>query len=329
MGIFRLSATWAIVATCLVLGAALPVHAGLVAVGNAGNTQDNTGYGAVSYDYQISATLVTNAEYATFLNAVAKTDANGLYNTSMSNQFGGIERTGSPGSYVYTATSGRENNPVVYVSFWDTLRYVNWLHNGMPNTGVQDSTTTEDGAYTLNTTNQANNSVTRNSGATWILPTENEWYKAAYYDPTLNSDLGGYWDYATQSDSAPTAGSPPGSSNSANFNNVVGNSTPVGAYEDSQSYYGTYDQSGNVWEWNEAIYSTNFRGIRGGAWFGNSSDLSSTAWIVNNPTNEVSNVGFRVASLSSSAEVVPEPGSLAVWSLIGVSGLCYRRRKRK
>ncbi len=301
----------------------------MVTVGDIGNAADDTGRGSVAYEYQISATEVTNAEYAVFLNAVAATDTHGLYNTNMADVYGGITRSGSSGSYTYAAVPGRENNPVVYVSFWDSLRYVNWLHNGMP-TGAQDASTTEDGAYTLNgVTNPVNGTVARNPGATWFLPTEDEWYKAAYYDPTLNSGAGGYYDYATQNDTAPSEQLPPGGTNSANYLNVVGNSTPVGAYSDSTSYYGTFDQSGNVWEWNETIYAPLYRDFRGGSWNNNSFNLSSAAWGSFIPTFEINRIGFRVASLSSSAEVVPEPGSLAIWSLIGLCGWGYRRRKRK
>ncbi len=86
--------------------AAMPAAAGTVAfdfaqVGNAGNAPDpTTGYGAVAYNYAISKTEVTNAQYAEFLNAVAATDNFGgsdptLYNTSMGfNALGGITRSG-------------------------------------------------------------------------------------------------------------------------------------------------------------------------------------------------------------------------------------------
>ena len=78
-------------------------------VGNPGNTPDTevmndgtTGYGGVDYTYRISKTEVTNAQYTEFLNAVADTDTNSLYNTSMdSTTFGGITRSGSSGSFTY------------------------------------------------------------------------------------------------------------------------------------------------------------------------------------------------------------------------------------
>ncbi len=40
--------------------------------------------------------------------------------------------------------------------------------------------------------------------------------------------------------------------------------TPVGAFTQADSYYGTYDQGGNVWEWNDTIIGSS-RGVRGGS----------------------------------------------------------------
>ncbi len=238
----------------------------------------------------------------------------------MSGTYGGISRTGPSGSFIYSVNSDRGENPVVYVSFYDALRYTNWLHNGMGNGD------TENGAYTITDEGITNNSITRNPGATWFLPSEDEWYKAAYYDPTLNSNAGGYFDYATRSDVAPIAELPAGGINSANYGQVVGNTTAVGAYTSALSPYGTYDQSGNLGEWNETIIDSN-RGIRGGSFNILSTDyLSSSFRGGADPTLVFSLEGFRVASLSSPASV-PEPGSLAVWAVLGGIGLCWRRRR--
>ena len=65
-----------------------------------------------------------------------------------------------------------------------------------------DATTTETGAYTLSGA-MSGVSVSKNLLAQWYIPSENEGYKAAYYAPTLNSGSGGYWTYATQSNTAP------------------------------------------------------------------------------------------------------------------------------
>src|SRR6185436_20371683 len=132
--------------------------------------------------YNIGSTEVTNAQYAAFLNAVAATDPNSLYNTDMAGSFGGITRSGSSGSYTYSSVSGRANNPVNFVSFWDATRFANWLHNGQP-MGPQSASTTEDGAYTLTPQGIVNNTVTRNASWQWAVASADEWYKAAYYQP--------------------------------------------------------------------------------------------------------------------------------------------------
>ena len=127
-----------------------------VRVGNAGNVYDtryafNTA-GGVDYEYRIGKYEVTAGQYTEFLNAVAATDAYGLYNVNMDWDANpamrgcNIRRTGSPGSYLYSVAADWADRPVNYVSFWDAARFTNWLHNGQP-TGPQGPGTTEDGAY--------------------------------------------------------------------------------------------------------------------------------------------------------------------------------------
>jgi formylglycine-generating enzyme len=110
----------------------------------------------------------------------------------------GITRSGSSGSYTYSVI-GSGDRPITYVSWFDAARFANWLHNGQP-TGAQDASTTEDGAYTLNGATSGT-APAKNVGATVWIPTENEWFKAAYYDPTHMSGAGGYWLHANQSNS--------------------------------------------------------------------------------------------------------------------------------
>ena len=93
---------------------------------------------------------------------------------------------------------------------------------------------------------------------------------------------------------------------------------------------------GNVLEWEETSLDLNnssgssVRGVRGGFWLGGSNFLSSSTR-ANGPANGGDSpfLGFRVASLSSSAAAVPEPGSFAVLTLLGITGAAYRKRKRK
>ncbi len=286
-----------------------------VPVGNAGNANDTTGYGAVSYNYRIGTTEVTNAQYAEFLNAKAANDPLALYNTSMGSGFGGITRSGSSPSYSYAVISGRGDKPVTWVSWYDAIRFTNWLHNGQ---GAGD---TETGGYTLlgGTPTPSNGlSITRNAGATWFLPSENEWYKAAYYDPSTNS----YFDYPTASNTAPIAEAPAGGGNSANYNLAVGDLTDVGAYISSDSPYGTFDQGGNAWEWNEALIGGSGRGLRGGSWSSNSFSLLASTRIIDDTLTEGSEtIDLRVAT-------VPEP-STAVLAILACGILWWWRKRFK
>ncbi|MBX7073031.1 MAG: SUMF1/EgtB/PvdO family nonheme iron enzyme [Pirellulales bacterium] len=303
-----------------------------VPVGNAGNAADTTGYGSVAYNYRIGTTEVTNAQYAEFLNFKAASDPLALYNTNMgSSARGGIARSGVSGSYTYTTKTNMGNKPVNYVNWYDAIRFANWLHNGQ---GLGD---TETGAYTVlggTPTPSNGTSITRDSGAIWFLTSEDEWYKAAYYDPTLASGSGDYWDYPTQSNSVPTvatANSTGGISNpgtnvanylfGADWNSENGNVTTVASAGPlSESYYGTFDQGGNVFEWTDPLIGGSSRSLRGGALDTSSNFLMASNWIVNSPTIEVSALGFRVAT-------VPEPSTMALAGL-GVLGIfAYVRRK--
>jgi formylglycine-generating enzyme required for sulfatase activity len=166
-----------------------------VVVSDINNTADiDTSYGSVSYGYQISKFQVTNDEYCAFLNSQAKLDTKALYNSLMGSdtERGGIVRGGTPGSYYYISKMHHGNKPVNYVNWIDCARYCNWLHNG-----ATDSSDTETGSYTINPLG----SVARNAGAKYWIPLENEWYKAAFYDPASTS----YYLYSTQNNNTPSA----------------------------------------------------------------------------------------------------------------------------
>lgn len=169
-----------------------------VLISDISNLADTNGYGSVSYSYLATQNLISNQQYTSFLNAVAITDSNQVYNTLMgSDPRGGILRTGTDGSYVYTTKINMNNKPVNFISWYNAARYCNWLHNGRP-FGSQSNSTTENGAYTLTGNSGYPN---KNINATYFLPTNSEWYKAAYYKASGNNS--GYWLYATRSDSDP------------------------------------------------------------------------------------------------------------------------------
>ena len=317
----------------------------MVPVGNAGNAADPfnpDGYGnlgAVPYNYNIGKYDVTAGQYTAFLNAVAKTDTYGLYNSNMANAASmgadyvgcGISQTGTSGNYTY-ATTKNANFPVNYVSFWDSCRFTNWLQNGQP-TGVNEGAgTTETGAYDLtNPTALANNTVTRTTGASWAVASENEWYKAAYYDPTKRGGAG-YWMYPTRSDTAPgnslaLAATTPNEANyygdwgtkNYGYMDPINFLTPVGMFAASPSAYSTFDQGGDVWQWNDtvALYSP-ARVLRGGSFYRDDNSLLSGICGEPHPASENEGLGFRVSQ-------VPEPASVGLLGL-GVIGVLVRRR---
>ncbi|MFN5958312.1 MAG: formylglycine-generating enzyme family protein [Planctomyces sp.] len=281
-----------------------------VAIGNPGNAPDPlTGglYGSVAYTYNIGQTEVTNAQYAAFLNARAASDPFALYNTNMAGMFGGITRSGSDGSYSYSTVSGRENNPVNFVSFWDATRFANWLHNG------QGNGDTETGAYTLTPGGISANTITRNAGWQWAVTSEDEWYKAAFHQPaSQGGDSDNYWQYPTSSNTKPVAGV------DANYGHVIGNTTPVGIF--APNFYGTFDMGGNVWEMNDTIIGER-RGLRGGMFTANRNGFNLRSENRSNlsPATESETRGFRVVQ-------VPTPGAAA---MLGLGGLLAARRRRR
>jgi formylglycine-generating enzyme required for sulfatase activity len=288
----------------------------------------------VNHNYRIATTEVTNAQYAEFLNAKAASDPLQLWNSNMgsTSSRGGISRSLSNGSFTYAARPDMGNKPVNWVSWYDALRFINWLHNG------QGSGDTETGAYTLlgGTPTPTNGStVTRNAGATVFMPTEDEWYKAAYHQPAAQGgDSDNYWQYPTATNTPPTVAtansvgdiSNPGA-NVANYNDGAdwgfnnGHVTTVGSAGPlSRSYYGTSDQGGNLWEWTETKFLTTSRIIRGGAFFTLLLGLDSSFDADFLAANPGDGIGFRVA-------MVPEPGTagLAVMALALL--VCWRLRR--
>lgn len=343
----RRRAVFFLVLVGLVSGRASAATISTVLIGNPGNAGELSGesagalgygpdaiVGAVPYNFRMGKYEVTNTEYAEFLEWKAKSDPLFLYDLNMGNDAqGGIMRSGTNGNYQYSVKPGMENKPVVYVNWYDAIRFANWLHNG------QGSGDTETGAYTIlgGTALPFDGlSIVRNPGAKWYLPNEDEWYKAAYYQPAdQGGDSDSYWLFAMRTNTEPYSDQPPGidaplqalamnfytndfTANGYNDGYAVTASptfisdtvylTDVGAYTESYSFYGTFDQGGNVQEWNETLI--NYRGMRGGAWaFGPG---QSAAWIRipgANPTSAASTVGFRVAAL-------PEPST---WLLAAVA----------
>ena len=161
------------------------------------------------------------------------------------------------------------------------------------------------------------NDAGRLPGAKYFLPSEDEWYKAAYYDPRSEANSGprgddNYWLFPTQSDDTPTLATADATGNinndTANIMNVDGaswngqsdNVTTVGSGgPGSASHYGAFDMGGNAQELIESIVSGTERARRGGAYRLGYSDAWSSRRKSGEPaTQSVGITGFRVASPS-------------------------------
>jgi formylglycine-generating enzyme required for sulfatase activity len=303
----------------------------MVPVGNPGNAPDkyysnsNPGhlqFGAVAYDYRIGTYEVTNDQYVEFLNAKAASDPLLLFNATTGT--GGITRSGTNGNYSYASKIGWGNKPVNWISWYDAIRFANWFNNG------QGSGDTESGAYTLGLLGAGGIpvnglSITRNPGAKWFLPSEDEWYKAAYYDGVT----GNYFQYPTGSNTAPTNEPPPGGANSANYDGGPQRDlTNVGAYTATMSPYGPFDMAGNVWEFNESLIYGMYRVFRGGTFQSSFSGyLLSSFRNYDDPSSKASDYGIRLASIPGPDGIgdfnhngTVDAADYVVWRKTGING---------
>jgi sulfatase modifying factor 1 len=305
---------------------AAPVTIDLVTVGDAGNAADTaTGFGSVAYAYSIAHTGVTVGQYTAFLNAVAKSDPKGLYHAGMATDLAvaGINRVGTPGRYSYSVINNdgsSANRPITYVSWFDAARFANWISNGQPR-GGQNARTTENGAYNLAASNGrtavSRNAINPNTRAapSFFIPTENEWYKSAYFSPNKPGGAG-YYLYATQQDQAPSnnptaTGVPIANylvgpiycvTQSAVFSPTQNYLTDAGQFSASVSHYGTLDQNGNVYQWNDLAGGKGLlRGLRGGFWAGGAITLQKTTFTQVTATRQANDSGFRLVSLTTTA----------------------------
>jgi sulfatase modifying factor 1 len=276
-----------------------------VTIGNPGNAPDTTGTlnpaGSVGYTYRIGKFEVSE-------NMINK------FNASQSLQI--------------TKDTRGANKPATSVSLNEAARFVNWLNTStgyaaaykFTNNGVNDSISW----WIAGDTGYAPLNPFRNSFAKYVLPSHNEWYKAAYYNPSDSI----YYNFPNGSDNAPTAVASGTASNTAVYGQSFGQGPADVNQAGGLSPYGVMGLGGNVSEWEE--FPT-FRAVRGGDWFNNSSLLSSSNrnGIGFTASDQYSFIGFRVVSLRYSPSEVPEPGTMVIGTLFGLGGLLAKRRMKR
>jgi sulfatase modifying factor 1 len=291
-----------------------------VIINNPNNIADTNGLGNINYEYYIGKYNVTIGQYCAFLNAIASIDDKyNLYNTIMETDLNiaGINRSGKIGSYSYSVMNNlgdSTNRPITYVSPYNIFRFANWLTNGQP-VGQQDNTTTEDGSYTIRVDSETNaTTVTVNydtSKDMYYMPTENEWYKSAYYSPNYNNTGSpGYYLYATQSNDNPSnlLSDAQTSTNVVNYVDGVNYCltqsahydvkqnylTNVGTFSKSKSYYGTFDQTGLVYNLLQSDRDDNIIITRGGFWAGGSVSMKKTTSAIITQSATAASDGVRL-----------------------------------
>lgn len=277
-----------------------------------GATNPSSGYGIVNNAYRMGTKEITNDQWDKF-----KANVGGTV-------------TGSQGGYSSNSFFTGTNVPTDSVSWYEAAQFVNYLNTSTNHQAAYNFTGTQGTSnYTLTTWDSADaatnadgtKNLYRNKAAFYVLPTENEWVKAAYWNGTTLQE------YATKSGETLHQGN--GTNGGWNYYDNGYAISPYGPWNvgsGSQELNGTYDMMGNVWEWMESPYSdTNYgagswRGLRGGDW-NYSSDVLPASYRDNYyPADEGDSIGFRVAS-------VPEPGSVIMLVGLALTALLYWVRK--
>ena len=318
-----------------------PTHAGIVTfgtgsnsftmefvpIGDPGNANDAAGdpnpAGSVGYTYDIGKFEVNQ-------DMITKYNANFGTPNSQVIPFADLSAFGGNGP----------DKPASGVSWNQAARFVNWLNTSTGQAPAYNFLTSDVNdniaLWNISDPGYDPSNQYRNRLAKYVLPSTNEWYKAAYFDPNKPGG-GGYWIYPSGSDTTPTA-VPIGTISGTAVYDQPYSQGPANVYQTGGlSPYGVMGLGGNVFEWEETsddLYNnsgSSQRGVRGGAWFdGFPSSLSSSTRLSEYPDNDCQCYGFRVVSLNSSPPAaVPEPSMMVMGTLFGLGGLLAKRQTKK
>ncbi len=245
------------------------------------------GFGIVDYDYYIGAYEITNDQWNKFKAEL------------------GVAVTGTPlDAYdegpIYRGT----NVPTGMASWYEAAQFVNWLNTSTGHqpayrfTGTQGTSDYTFAAWSAAEAAGGTN-LYRHKDAFYFLPTDDEWFKAAYWNGTRLQDL------ATQGDTLHQGNGTSGTGWNYSELGLFFATDPPGPWavgSGSEELNGTYDMMGNAWEWMENPWddpsygADSRRGIRGGNWYYGSNTFHASSFSPwNSPTFEEFSIGFRVA----------------------------------
>ena len=210
-------------------------------------------------------------------------------------------------------SGGSGDNPAANMTWHVAAQYANWLTSSNVNVG----------AYTISAgkVTAIDRSYRNGAGQLYLLPTEDEWYRAAYF---TGSD---YSDYANGTSTLPGKGT------DANYEDALGSAWAVDDGADEQN--GTVNMMGNVFEWLEtsvggdSTVDGSDMVLRGGAFNvpgdrlsrGVRVDGSDNIDTLQNNQSDIS-VGMRIVA-------IPEPGTISLMSLSTISLFLTRNIRRR
>jgi sulfatase modifying factor 1 len=275
-----------------------------VEIGNTTNTNSSLGYGAVPYAYRMGKYEISQLK-------VTKATLLGLAGVS--------------------TTASSSNRPAASVTWYEAAAFVNFLNTNSGKTAAYNLTLSNTTwSMNLQATNQAwtlgGTNLYRNKDAFYFLPSENEWFKSAYYNPSNST----YYTYPLGSNSAPSqlgnqGGTNPGSA--VYLPNIFEPGPAEAERAGGLSPYGAMGLAGNVWDWVESAFDgTNNSGsenrtFRGGVYGQLAGNIVSSYRQSVAPTTGTADMGFRVAS-------IPEPSTYALFLLGAGAAYLWKRRKR-
>jgi len=211
----------------------------------------------------------TNSMYVDYLNEVG-VDGTGWNKRMSDNIYCGITQQGSYPNFTYSINPGRENYPIVYVSWYDAVAFLAWC-------GLR-------------------------------LPTEAEWEKAFRGGIYIDGDEKKQNPNTFPEREFPWGNESPNEGgiyrcNYGSADDGFENTAPVGSFEKFNSPYRLSDMAGNVAEWTLDFYSTSyhfdmdgFRMMRGGSWMAGHASRDAVTAVTGAtrlPKLESSIMGFR------------------------------------